>query len=146
VRAPRLTRDDRRGALAVFPPATLSTVPVALPFPPLADAERALRASNAVAVTMLLVGGISFGRAAGLRPWPSGLLMVVLGVVLVASTIARGGWRTQSGSRDRAWPRVPQASAHTGGGPMGGQLPPGRSLPPSHRRGKSGAEGRCGGP
>ena len=52
---------------------------------------RALRISNAVAVAMLFFAGYSFGHLSGTRPWPTGIAMVILGLVLVGITIALGG-------------------------------------------------------
>jgi len=88
---PALTLDDARGALGVFLLVFLSTFPVVLPFVFLADAERALRLSNGVAIAMMFVGGVGLGRYAGFRPFRTGLVMVALGAVLVAITIALGG-------------------------------------------------------
>jgi hypothetical protein len=88
---PRLHADDWRGALGVFLLVSLSTLPVALPFAIGNDPTRALRASNAIALVMLFGLGHAFGRVAGLRPIPTGLAMVALGVVLVAITMALGG-------------------------------------------------------
>ncbi len=88
---PRLTRDDWRGALAVFLLVFLATLPVVLPFLFVSDALRALRFSNAIAIAMLFITGYAFGQRIGARPWLSGLLMVVVGSVLVGITIALGG-------------------------------------------------------
>lgn len=87
----RLDRDDGLGALAVFLWVFVSTFPVAIPFLLLDDAARALRLSNAVAVILLFATGYVFGRVAGRSPWGAGLVMVVLGVAMVALTIALGG-------------------------------------------------------
>jgi len=89
--AARLTRDDWRGALGVLLLVFLSTFPVALPFLFVDDARHALRLSNAVAIAMLFVAGWMLGRLAGSRPLRSALSMVVIGIVLVAITIALGG-------------------------------------------------------
>jgi hypothetical protein len=88
---PGLSRDDWRGAAAVFLIVFLSTLPVVLPFVFLADAMRAMRLSNAVAVAMLFITGYAFGRQIRHRPVWIGLSMVILGSVLVAITIALGG-------------------------------------------------------
>jgi hypothetical protein len=88
---PRLTAQDWKGAFAVLVLVILSTFPIVIPFLLTDDAERGLRLSNAVAIAMLLVGGMAFGRVAGYRPWVSGLAMVALGLALVAITIALGG-------------------------------------------------------
>jgi len=88
---PRLHAEDWRGALGVFLLVSLSTLPVALPFAFGSDPTRSLRLSNAVALVMLFGLGHAFGRVSGLRPFPTGLAMVALGVVLVAVTMALGG-------------------------------------------------------
>jgi hypothetical protein len=87
----RLSAADWRGAAGVFLLVFLSTLPVALPFVIMQDAPRALRVSNAVAVTMLFVAGAGYGRSVHRSPVVIGVSMVVLGVILVAMTIALGG-------------------------------------------------------
>ena len=83
---------DLRAALAVFLLVFLSTLPVVLPFVLLAEPQHALRASNAIALSMLFFIGLSYGRFAGARrPWIAALVFTVLGVALVAATIALGG-------------------------------------------------------
>ena len=86
-----LTGDDMKGALAVFLLVFLSTFPVAIPFMVFSEARFALRISNAIALVMLFLLGHSLGRHAGGRPWRVGLGMLLLGVTLVAITIALGG-------------------------------------------------------
>ena len=86
-----LNRGDLLAALAVFLLVFLSTFPVVLPFFLVSDAVRALRFSTAIANFMLLVGGYEYGRYAGFRPWLAALVMVTIGIVLVAATIALGG-------------------------------------------------------
>jgi hypothetical protein len=88
---PRFAKADWLGAAGVFLWVFLITFPVALPFVALHEAHTALRISNAIAVVLLYVMGHAFGRAAGLRPIWTGLLMVFLGGGLVAATIALGG-------------------------------------------------------
>ena len=88
---PSLTPEDVRGAVGVFLLVFLSTFPVVVPFMLIGEPVRALRASNAVAIAMLCAGGYSLGRHSGMRPWLVALAMAVLGVVLVAITIALGG-------------------------------------------------------
>jgi hypothetical protein len=87
----RLMKDDWLGAVAVFLWVFLSTLPVVIPFIFVTDALRALRFSNAIAIAMLFFTGLAFGRLTGVRPWLTGLVMVVLGLVLVGITIALGG-------------------------------------------------------
>ncbi|MCX6552761.1 MAG: VIT1/CCC1 transporter family protein, partial [Acidobacteria bacterium] len=88
---PALSRDDWRGALAVFLLVFLSTFPVVIPFIVMSDAMPALRVSNGIAVALLAMTGYTFGRITGRRPVWVALSMVVLGGVLVAMTMALGG-------------------------------------------------------
>ena len=88
---PRLRKDDWLGAIGVFLIVVLTTVPVAIPFALIRDAQLALRVSNGIAIVMLFLAGYAFGRQAGHRPLGMGLAMVTLGVVLVAITISLGG-------------------------------------------------------
>jgi VIT1/CCC1 family predicted Fe2+/Mn2+ transporter len=87
----RLTKDDWLGAAGVFLIVVLATLPVAVPFLFISDPGIALRASNAVAVSMLAVMGFKLGRYAGYSSVRMGLWMVLLGTALVAITIALGG-------------------------------------------------------
>lgn len=83
---------DLRAALAVFLLVFLSTLPVVLPFVLLDEPLHALRLSNAIALAMLFFIGLGYGRFAGARrPWFTALVFSVLGVALVAATIALGG-------------------------------------------------------
>lgn len=87
----RVTGLDLRGAVAVFLLVFLSTFPVVLPFIFIADPGTAKRVSAAVAIAMLFLCGYSWGRYAGLKPWRTGLVMVLLGLVVEAIVIALGG-------------------------------------------------------
>ena len=87
----RLDGSDWWGALAVFLLVFLSTFPVAVPFMLMRDASLALRTSNGIAIVMMFVAGVSYGRVIGRTPWVLGLSMVALGSVLVALTMALGG-------------------------------------------------------
>lgn len=88
---PRLGKDEWRGALAVFLWVFLITFPVAIPFIFMDEVNRAMRLSNAIAVVLLFLAGYAFARVAGYRKWLTAFAMVVLGMVLVAVTIALGG-------------------------------------------------------
>jgi VIT1/CCC1 family predicted Fe2+/Mn2+ transporter len=88
---PRLSAADFRTAVGVFLLVFLATLPVALPFTFLSEAQRALRLSNGIALVMLFLGGYYLGRHGGRNPWLSGLVMLSVGVVLVWATIALGG-------------------------------------------------------
>jgi len=88
---PRLIGRDWLGALSVCILVILSTFPVVIPFIVFANAQSALRISNAIAVVSLFFCGFVFARYAGLHPWATGLIMVAVGVVLVGIAIALGG-------------------------------------------------------
>ena len=88
---PRLSKEEWFGALSVFCWVFVTTFPVALPFIFVQDVERAMRASNAIAVILLFLAGYAFGRVSEYRPWITGLAMVGLGSALVGMTIALGG-------------------------------------------------------
>jgi hypothetical protein len=89
--SPRLNRQDWLGAVGVFLLVFLSTFPVVIPFTLFGDVSVAMRASNAVAIALLFASGYTLARYGGFHPWRTGLSMVVLGIVLVAITIALGG-------------------------------------------------------
>ena len=55
------------------------------------DDVRTMRVSNCVAIVMLFIAGLVYGKCIGRSPWFAGLLMVVLGASVVAMTIALGG-------------------------------------------------------
>jgi hypothetical protein len=86
-----LTPDDWRGAAGVFLWVFLSTFPVVIPFILIHKVRLALRISNAIAIVMLFIAGLAFGRYAGGRPWRVGVVMVLLGFTMVGLTIALGG-------------------------------------------------------
>jgi VIT1/CCC1 family predicted Fe2+/Mn2+ transporter len=88
---PRLGKSEYLAALGVFLLVFLATFPVAVPFMLTQDAMLALRISNGVAIVMLFFCGYSLGRYAQHRPVGMGILMMVVGVLLVAVTIALGG-------------------------------------------------------
>jgi hypothetical protein len=88
---PPLRKDDWLGAGAVFLLMFVATFPVVVPFMFMDDAMRALRVSNGIAVAMLFGAGYSLGRYAGQGPWRTGFAMVLIGVALVAITMALGG-------------------------------------------------------
>jgi VIT1/CCC1 family predicted Fe2+/Mn2+ transporter len=87
----RLERNDALGALGVFLLVFLSTFPVAVPFVLVPDIPLAMRLSNAVALVMLFVTGVVYGRIVGRPPFRFGIGMVALGLSLVGLTIALGG-------------------------------------------------------
>jgi hypothetical protein len=86
-----LSSRDWTGALGVFLLVFLSTFPVAIPFLFMEKVMLALRTSNGIAVVMLFIAGVAYGRGVGRSPWGFGIGMVVLGTILVALTMALGG-------------------------------------------------------
>jgi VIT family len=90
-RQARLAKDEWFGALGVFLLVFLSTFPVVIPFLFMKNPWWALRVSNAVAIAMLFLTGVAFGRITGRRPWLMGVSLVVLGAILVGLTMALGG-------------------------------------------------------
>jgi len=88
---PSLTKDDALGALAVCLLVFLSTFPPVVPFLFFGEVQTALRISNAVAIVMLFACGYAYARGIGLRPWPTGLVMVAIGIAMVAVAVALGG-------------------------------------------------------
>jgi len=87
----RLSPRDWWGALGVFLLVFLTTFPVAIPFMFLSNVTQALRVSNGAAIAMLFVAGVAYGRCVNRSALPFGLAMVVLGLILVAMTMALGG-------------------------------------------------------
>jgi VIT1/CCC1 family predicted Fe2+/Mn2+ transporter len=86
-----LRKDDWLGALGVFVLVFLATFPVVIPFIFMHNAVPALRVSNAIAIAMLFMAGVAYGRCVGRLPWALGISMVLLGASLVALTMALGG-------------------------------------------------------
>lgn len=87
----RVTREDVLGGVAVGMVIVLATLPVVVPFLLLRDPNVAVRVSNSVAVALLFLLGISWGRVVGGNPWRVAAGLTVVGVVLVLITIALGG-------------------------------------------------------
>ena len=77
--------------LGVFLIVFVTTFPVVIPVILMTHAHPAMRASNTIAVAMLFASGYAFGKITGGRGWIMGAAMVILGVSLVAMTMALGG-------------------------------------------------------
>jgi len=88
---PGLDKADWLRAVGVTLWVVLVTFPISIPFMFMTDVEHAMRVSNGIAIVLLFLLGMAYGRLAGYRPWRTGLAMVVFGSVLVAFTIALGG-------------------------------------------------------
>lgn len=88
---PRLGREDFVAAAAVCVVVVTATFPPVLPFVLMQDGQAAMRWSNGIAVLMLFGIGIGFDRhvegGSRVMRW----VVPLLGVVLVATTIALGG-------------------------------------------------------
>ena len=89
--AKRLGKEEWMGALASFWLVFLTSLPAAIPFLLINDAHQALRASNAVLLTLLFATGYWWARFTLGKPWRIGLAFLVGGVGLVAVAIALGG-------------------------------------------------------
>lgn len=90
-RSIRLTRENWLGALGVFCLVFLSTFPVVIPFIFIHDLRLALQVSNGIAIASLFGAGHMLAAYAGLHRIGTGLIMVAIGGMLVALTIALGG-------------------------------------------------------
>jgi VIT family protein len=86
-----LERRDLAGALGVFLLVFLSTLPIVIPFVVLSNPSLAMRTSNGIAILMLFGVGWTLGTYVGRPGWRTGVFMVVVGLALVALTIALGG-------------------------------------------------------
>jgi uncharacterized membrane protein YjgN (DUF898 family) len=87
----RLDGSDWLGFLGVFLLVFLTTFPVTIPFMFMERLGPAMRLSNTIAVSMLFIAGVAYGKIVGRSAWAIGAFMVVLGLTLVAMTIALGG-------------------------------------------------------
>ena len=88
---PTLGWNDLRAAVGIFVLVVVATFPVVLPFALMRDVATAKNTSHAIALVMLFVGGLAFGRYAGSGSWKPGLAMAALGVGLVVAINALGG-------------------------------------------------------
>lgn len=86
-----LRKHDWLGAAAVFLLVFLSTFPAVIPFMIMKDIKMAMRVSNGIAIVLLFLTGMAFGRRIGRRPIRIGIAAVILGSALVSLTIALGG-------------------------------------------------------
>lgn len=82
---------DLKGAVASFVLVFSASFPAALPFMFIDDATVALRVSNAVLIALLFVVGYRWAKHTALRPWATGLVMMIGGTAMVALSIALGG-------------------------------------------------------
>jgi VIT1/CCC1 family predicted Fe2+/Mn2+ transporter len=86
-----ITGTDLMAGVQIFLLVFLCTFPVAIPFGIIDNLEIAMRASNGVALLLLFIGGFLLARYAGFRPGITAILYTLIGVALVALTMALGG-------------------------------------------------------
>jgi hypothetical protein len=86
-----LTGTDLFAGFQIFFLVFLCTLPVALPFAFFQEVGFALRASNGVALLLLFIGGYLLAVYAGFKRFLTAGIYVIIGVLLVALTIALGG-------------------------------------------------------
>jgi len=82
---------DIKMALGIFVLVFLSTIPVALPFAFIDEVRLALRVSNGTAIILMFICGWMLAKYASYKKWMMGFAMILIGVILVAITIAMGG-------------------------------------------------------
>jgi hypothetical protein len=87
----RMTTQDLKIAIGIFLLVFLSTFPIALPFTFIHNVQRALRISNLIAILLMFVCGWLLAKYAGYNKLVMGFTMTLIGIVLVALTIALGG-------------------------------------------------------
>jgi VIT1/CCC1 family predicted Fe2+/Mn2+ transporter len=89
--AKRLGKEEWLGAWASFWLVFLTSLPAAVPFLLIDDAQFALRVSNGVLLALLFATGYWWSRFTLGKPWLVGLGFLAGGVGLVAVAIALGG-------------------------------------------------------
>jgi hypothetical protein len=86
-----ITGTDLWAGVQIFLLVFLCTFPVAIPFGIFDNLEVAMRASNVVALLLLFIGGFLLAKYAGFRPGLTAIVYTLIGVALVAITMALGG-------------------------------------------------------
>jgi VIT1/CCC1 family predicted Fe2+/Mn2+ transporter len=87
----RVTKEDILGAVASGVLVFVAVLPVAIPFLLISDSLVALRVSNLITVGLLFVVGYRWAHHTTLNPVVAGLLLLLVGLFLVAITVAFGG-------------------------------------------------------
>jgi hypothetical protein len=87
----RVTGEDLWAALAVFWLVFLAALPAVVPFLLIQDPMIAMRASNAVLITLLFIVGWRWAGYTGASRWRTAFLVTLLGVGLVSVAILLGG-------------------------------------------------------
>ncbi|HMN45508.1 MAG TPA: VIT1/CCC1 transporter family protein [Povalibacter sp.] len=90
-RLTQITREDWLGAMVSFVLVVITSIPAAIPFLLIDQAQVALRVSNLVLLALLFVVGASWARYTLSRPWIVGTVLLVCGTALVLAAIALGG-------------------------------------------------------
>lgn len=86
-----ITGTDLWAGVQIFLLVFFCTFPVAIPFGIFDDLAVAMRASNGVALLLLFIGGLMLAKYAGFKPGVTALVYMLIGVALVALTMALGG-------------------------------------------------------
>ena len=86
-----ITGIDLWAGVQIFLLVFLCTFPVAIPFAIFDDLPFAMRVSNGVALTLLFIGGFILAGYAGFRRGITAVAYMLIGVLLVALTMALGG-------------------------------------------------------
>jgi hypothetical protein len=86
-----LTGTDVWAGVQIFLLVFLCTFPVAIPFGIFENLEVAMRASNGVALLLLFIGGFLLAGYAGFKRGRTAIVYTLIGVLLVALTMALGG-------------------------------------------------------
>lgn len=86
-----ITGADLWAGVQIFLLVFLCTFPVAIPFGLLDDLPTAMRVSNVVALLLLFIGGFLLAGYAGFRKGLTAFMYMLIGVLLVALTMALGG-------------------------------------------------------
>lgn len=87
----RVRKDDVLGGLVAGLLVFACSFPAVLPFFFIDDPRLALRVSNVLLLILLFYVGYRFARDTMAKPWLTGAVFLLVGMVLVAATIALGG-------------------------------------------------------
>jgi hypothetical protein len=88
---PRVMKEDLLAGLACFCLMFVGTLPMAVPYVFFRHLDRAILASQGIAVVLMFLIGRQWGATSGFRPIRSGLLFTAIGVALSSLTQFMGG-------------------------------------------------------
>ena len=88
---PGIRREELLGGVAVALIILVATFPIVVPYLVLRDPHLAVRASNAVALVLLFLLGMRWGRIVGSSPVRVAAGLTLVGLILVGITIVLGG-------------------------------------------------------